>query len=137
MMPSTDFTAAARASLGAIWSAKARLSCTPTALSTWPHSGIWGRTTATLRLAATAGNQGFAVAFASHAELRHGWPPCGMILLDCTSRLLNQVGVMAAGQPWAILSISTALSGPLLDLIGAEGGGIHFGSSGNRVGDFG
>jgi putative DNA primase/helicase len=38
----------------------------------------------------------------------------------------NGVGKLAAPHSIAVLAISTALSGPLLDIVGAEGGGFHF-----------
>jgi uncharacterized protein (DUF927 family) len=36
------------------------------------------------------------------------------------------VGALTIRQPWAILAVSTALSGSLAYLVGAEGGGVHF-----------
>src|SRR5258707_4115599 len=104
MIRSTDFGAVPNASFGEISFAKARLSCPRTVLLTSPHSGICGRTLATLRLSATAGNQGLAEALACHAELRQGWPPCWTILLVWTSRLLNQATHSAAAEAsWAYL----------------------------------
>ena len=38
----------------------------------------------------------------------------------------NSTGRLTAGQRLAVLAVSTALSGPLLNLSGQDGGGIHF-----------
>jgi uncharacterized protein (DUF927 family) len=38
----------------------------------------------------------------------------------------NGIGRLTAGQRLGVLAVSTAFTGPLLDLFGADGGGIHY-----------